>query len=100
MNINSWFWLIFSLMFEVLGDVGTKRQTYWLALGAYNIMLYAWFKAVNSAENRIAIVGFIWLLGGVVAMLILGAGFYREPISNYQWIGIILGAIALCIMSF
>jgi len=102
-----WIYLLFSLLFEVAGDIFVKFSSNLLnnklffsimTFVCYNIMLLFWFLAVKIDKN-ITITGTIWLMGGELLLVILGAFFFKEAITMKQYVGIAFSMIALFLMS-
>jgi multidrug transporter EmrE-like cation transporter len=86
------------LLAEGLGDVATKSGNPVLSILAYNVMIFAWFKTVQSANQNIAIPGVFWCIGGQAILVVLGATAFNEVISFRQWIGIGLSFVAVGFM--
>lgn len=100
MGTKAWTWLLFSLGFEILGDVAVKKESWVLAWIGYNLMLFTWFKTVSASGQMITVPGVIWLIGGELCLVLLGAIVFRESLSLTQWVGISLGGLSLFLMSF
>ena len=98
MNLYAYLWLCFSLLAEGFGDIATKSGNHILSMLAYNVMIFAWFKTVQSANQNIAIPGVFWCIGGQAILVILGAAAFNEVVSLRQWIGIGLGFVAVGFM--
>ncbi len=97
-------WIAISIGFETVGDVLVKqacaggRWSWLLAAAAYNLMLFAWFAAINRAKD-ITLPGTIWLLSGEIVLVIVGHGVFGERVSSLQWIGVGLAGAALVLLS-
>jgi multidrug transporter EmrE-like cation transporter len=99
------FWLMLSILFEVLGDIGVKIASgnggiiaWGLTMLCYNAMLVAWFMAIQRAK-LITIPGTIWLTCGQLALIIVGCGLFKEHLSHWQMIGIVFALISLILLS-
>ena len=102
-----WIFIIFSLLFEVGGDIFVKLSSNILhnkilftilTFISYNIMLLFWLLAIRIDKN-ITIPGTVWLMGGEIFLLVLGVFIFKENISIYQYVGIGLSLIALFLLS-
>jgi multidrug transporter EmrE-like cation transporter len=99
------FWLAVSIGFEIVGDVLAKRAsldgsaiTWGATLIGYNVMLLAWFAAVNGSR-LITIPGIIWLTCGQLALVAVGCGMFGETLTGPQMAGAGLATAAIILTS-
>jgi multidrug transporter EmrE-like cation transporter len=97
-------WLILSGIFNAFGEYLSKEwgytHTWELALFvavAYVCSSLLWLPALLK-QNQLSTMGVAWILIALVFTLILGLVVFKEHLSLIQWVGIVLGSIAVVLL--
>ena len=98
-------WLIFSAIAFAGGEYYSKvwandpRPTSALvALLCYMGGVVAWFPALRS-NNQLAVVGTIWSVLSLLAIIGIGIYGFNERLSVSGWIGIVAALVAVVLLS-
>ena len=65
---------------------------------SYDVGVILWLPAILQ-KNHLAIVGTIWSLMSLIATVAIGVIIFKEKLSIYGWLGIILALIATAILA-
>lgn len=102
-----WPWFVAMLVLSVLcGDVAAKEYALsgriWLAVLAVALDaagFACWVVALRNGAG-LATGSAIFSVASAVGALLLGWGWYKEPILPHQWAGIGLGVVALTLVTW
>ncbi len=95
--------VIFNLTFSTLGDIcakmwGVSNSMYWFWIGlGVNIFTIIGFMTVVKLGG-LGIATAIVLLLTLIINVSLGYLFFKEAISPVQWVGLVVGAIAILLL--
>ncbi len=101
-------WVVFVAMtlLSLGGDVAIKvagagPTVRWgmfaIGAGAYAVGAFAWLYLLRQAP--ISVLGVLWPVAAAIALVLLGAVVFHEPIETRTWVGLGLGIVALGILS-
>jgi small multidrug resistance pump len=106
-NLISALLVIFLAGVGVLGDYfiklsgsGSKYIIYhkfFIGMFIYSLSSIGWFFAMK--HMKLGVLGVFYSLTTVILLAIVGAIFFRENLSIYDFIGIILGIISIIILA-
>ncbi len=92
------------IAFEIFADILAKewslksRPIFWIgAIVAYIIANSFWLYAIKNGSG-LARGATIFSVASAIFAIIIGAIFYRENITQIQWIGMFVGVMALILI--
>jgi len=92
------------ILFEMIADIFAKewqlKSGWWralCALSAYVIANSFWLFALRSGAG-LARGGLIFAISCAVMAIVIGVWMYREPVTNLQVCGMILGLVSLMLI--
>lgn len=97
--------LIGLIAFELVADIFAKeyslRRT--LAFAAISLLCYVicnafWLLSLRNGAG-LARGAVLFSVASAILACVIGAGFYEETITTYQWIGIGIGLVAIGLLS-
>jgi multidrug transporter EmrE-like cation transporter len=99
-------WLVLSAMFFAFGEFLSKKFAlapsgfYVISIiFVYSLGTLAWLPAILQ-KNQLSIVGAIWSVLSLAATVLIGVLVFGEKLSFVGIAGIVLGAIAIALLSF
>ena len=88
----------------ILGDYSAKtwsidRNTLWLALAFLGYFFSAFFYIPSLLKEGLVVTSLLWDILSVVGFLFIGIVIFKENLNTLQSAGVILGIIALIMLS-
>jgi multidrug transporter EmrE-like cation transporter len=100
-----WIYVVAAMLFYGLGEwssklyASTQRYSY-AALAMLGYMINALlFLPALTRWNSLAILGTIWNIGYLIITLALGLLVFQERLEPRQVVGLLLGIVAVCLLS-
>ena len=97
------FWVFLAICFYSVGEYYSKKWNdfggWWfllLTFIGYNINVCFWLPALK-VKGTLALTGLIWMLGAIVASVLLGVCIFDEKFTTSQWIGTVLLVVS-CVL--
>ena len=99
--LKSWFFLIFAIVFEVLGTSFLKMQNQILgyAFMALFIGFSYFFMAKAIKKIQIGVAYAVWELLGIILILLVSFLFFKESLKISQILGIVLSIIGIIMIN-
>lgn len=98
-------WILIAMVFYAIGEYNSKQYAntsfIWygvIAMGGYMLNALCFLPAI-SKMNSLSILGTIWNLGYIFVTLFIGLILFHEPITTTQTVGMVLGIIAIILLS-
>ena len=98
-------WLIFSLISYSFGEAFSKmfanNHNLWMAFAAllcYTVNAAFWLPALCQM-NQLAVLGSIWAVSYTILSVLIGIFFFSEVLTICQTIGIVLGLMAIILLT-
>jgi drug/metabolite transporter (DMT)-like permease len=105
-KLLSLFGAIFLSAIGVLGDSFIKlsgsgknfMDIKWFILGfiVYGLTAFGWFFVMKNI--KLSTLGVFYAISTVIFLMIVGVFYFKEPLNNYEIIGIILAIISLILL--
>ncbi len=103
--IPIWAWIAVSTIFFAVGEYLSKRFALApsLILALYILCVYlfstlTWLPAIFE-EQKLAVIGTIWIIIGLGADLFIGLVLFRERLDHWQWLGLMFGTVGVVLLS-
>ena len=103
--IPSWAWIAISAIFFAFGEFLSKKfalnagwTIFILFLIVDIISAAAWIPAIFE-KNQLSITGVIWSIVSLIATVAIGILIFHEKLTPTQMVGLVLGFIAVVMLS-
>ncbi|HVN26518.1 MAG TPA: hypothetical protein VMT99_02590 [Candidatus Paceibacterota bacterium] len=99
-----WALIALSACGVILGDYSAKtwsvgREPLWLILAFAGYVASAFFYIPSLLKNGLVVTSLLWDLLSIAGFLFIGLIIFKESLSVTQTVGVVLGVIALVILS-
>ncbi len=105
MSLYVFIWLFISMVCFGLGEYFSKQlatslntKTVIQVLVSYFLATLAWIPAIHR-YNVISVVGVIWSVLSILITVILGLIVFKEPVTTFKVVGIILAILSVIFLS-
>jgi len=99
-----WALICFAATAVIIGDIAAKSWSvsrsemwYWTALVAYACS--GLFYVPTLLREGLVVSSLMWTIGSVVGFLFVGLVLFQETLSIMQCLGVVLGIVALIVLS-
>ena len=101
-----WFWVLItaSVLLEIVGDVCCKwgmnhSSNIFSGVGFGFYLMGSVFWLLSLRYGDLSKVGVIFILLNTILILVSGIFIFHDKLSIIQWVGVVIGVIALVIMN-
>lgn len=98
-------WTAVGMMFYIVAEYYSKRYAmasswrfYWLAILPYWVVTLCWMPVIRHT-NTLAVTSVIWDIFYFIISILIGVLIFQEKMSATQVVGLVLGAIAVVLLS-
>jgi multidrug transporter EmrE-like cation transporter len=101
-----YFWLILSGLLVGSGDFLSKKWSLgqgtawaWGSVICYTLSGASWLPALRIGQS-LCLTGILWILGSSLIVAALGIGYFREPVTMRQVLGLVCSMVAIVLMNW
>ena len=105
LSIHYILWLLLSVIFFGIGEFLSKKFALNPKLGLFMVLIstsalgmVAWLPAIMQ-KNQLSIVGVMWSVLSLIITVLIGVLIFNEKLSQINLLGILLGIIAVILLS-
>ena len=100
-----WFWIGLSALFFAAGEYVSKLfainpgwSAFLLFIVVDIISAATWIPAIFE-KNQLSVTGVVWSVASVMATVAVGALLFHEKVTTMQVVGLVLGVVAVGLLS-